>query len=62
MLAAAVIAALAARVLYVSLPDWTPLIQALIVLPPFGVLYFLLAWLFGIEDAAPGRVLRVLRR
>lgn len=62
MLAAAVIAAFAARVLYVSLPSWGPLLQAMLVLPVYGVLYFVLARAFGIEEAALGRVLRVLKR
>jgi putative peptidoglycan lipid II flippase len=62
MIAAAVIAGALARLLYVSLPDWSPLIQAMIVLPPFGIMYFVIASLFGVEDAALGKVLRVLKR
>ncbi|MGQ0561422.1 MAG: murein biosynthesis integral membrane protein MurJ [Gemmatimonadota bacterium] len=62
MLAAALLAAVVARMLYVSLPPWAPLIQALIVLPSFAVLYFGLASAFGIPEAAPARLLRVLRR
>lgn len=62
MLAAALIAGALARVLYINLPPWAPVIQALIVLTPFGLLYFILASLFGVEEAALGRVLRVLRR
>lgn len=62
MIAAALIAGAAARVLYVSLPDWEPLIQAMIVLPPFGILYFVLAGFFGVEGASLGKVLRSLRR
>jgi putative peptidoglycan lipid II flippase len=62
MLAAALIAAAVGRLIYMSLPDWSPLVQAMIVLPPFGVLYFVLAKLFGVEEAALGRLARVIRR
>lgn len=62
MVAAALMSAAAARLLYMALPAWPAIIRALIVLPPYGILYFLLASLFGVEEAALGRVLRVLKR
>src|SRR5688572_16523423 len=62
MIAAAVVAGVLARILYVSLPDWEPLIQAMIVLPPFGILYFVVANLLGVKEAALSKVLRVLKR
>jgi putative peptidoglycan lipid II flippase len=62
MIVAAVIAGVLARILYVSLPDWSPLIQAMIVLPPFGIVYFVVANLLGVEEASLVKVLRGLRR
>lgn len=62
MIAAATIAALIARGIYMILPDMHPILQALLVLGPFGLGYFVLAHAFGIEEAAPRRALRVLKR
>jgi putative peptidoglycan lipid II flippase len=59
MLLAAVIAAVAARLLYVTLPPWRPELQAVIVLAPYGVAYFALAYLFGVEITAIRRLLRL---
>jgi putative peptidoglycan lipid II flippase len=61
MIAAALVAAVLARGLAWVLPPMPPYLLALLVLAPFGAAYFLLARLFGVEEA--GRVLeRYLRR
>jgi putative peptidoglycan lipid II flippase len=62
MLAAATIAAVISRVLYVTLPPWPPVLQAMIVLAPFGIGYFALTHLFGVEVPALARLLRVVKR
>ncbi|MGQ0812995.1 MAG: murein biosynthesis integral membrane protein MurJ [Gemmatimonadota bacterium] len=62
MLLAAALAALVAKLLGALLPAWPAVLLAVVLLAVFGILYFALAALFGIEDAAPGRILRVLRR
>jgi peptidoglycan biosynthesis protein MviN/MurJ (putative lipid II flippase) len=62
MLVAAAIAAVSARLLYVTLPPWRPELQAVIVLVPYGIAYFGLAYLFGVELSALGRLVRVVKR
>ena len=62
MLAAAAIAAVLCRILYVMLPDWPPVLQAVVVLAPFGAGYFALTHLFGVEVPALARLLRVVKK
>ena len=64
MFIAALLAGGIARALDWWLPDLSPLMTGLIVLPVFGVLYFLFAWRLGLPQAASvlGRVTRRFRR
>jgi putative peptidoglycan lipid II flippase len=62
MIVAALIAAVGARVLYLLLPDWPLKLQAIIVLIPFGLAYFVTAQLLGVEEAALSRVIKKMRR
>ena len=64
LVASALIAAAVARGIAWVVPAMHPILLAIAVLVPFGVLYFLLARLFGVGEAvaAIDRVLRRLRR
>ena len=61
MFAAAGVAAVVARGLHWLLPDMSPLIEGIIVLPVFGAVYFLVAARLGLEQAN-AIFARVLRR
>jgi putative peptidoglycan lipid II flippase len=61
LIAAAIVASVPARLLAAVLPAMAPIVVALLVLPVFGVAYFMLAHVFGVPDAlAPLR--RLARR
>jgi putative peptidoglycan lipid II flippase len=64
MFLAALLAGGVARALEWWLPDGSPLLIGMAVLPVFGVLYFLVAWRLGLDQATSlfGRVFRRLRR
>ena len=64
MFIAAVAAAAVARGLEWLLPEISPLVEGLLVLPVFGVLYFVIAARLGLDQANAvfGRVLRRFRR
>jgi putative peptidoglycan lipid II flippase len=61
MIVAASVAAVIGRVIYVMLPAWPAVIQAAIVLAPFGLGYFALAHALGVEVPALTRMLRVVK-
>ncbi|HEX6558996.1 MAG TPA: murein biosynthesis integral membrane protein MurJ, partial [Longimicrobiales bacterium] len=61
MYAAALLAAAVGRGLDLVLPHFQPMLRGAIILAPFGVLYFVLAHLFGIGEAS-SVVRRVVRR
>ena len=64
MFIAAGIAAILARGLHWMLPDMSPLVEGMLVLPVFGAVYFLVAARLGLDQANAiiGRVLRRFRR
>ena len=62
MLFAATISAVLSRLLFIMLPPWPPVIQAVVVLTPFGLGYFALAHLFGVEVPALRRIIRVVKK
>jgi putative peptidoglycan lipid II flippase len=41
---------------------WDPKLAALVILPPYGMIYFAVAWLFGVKESADlfGRALRLI--
>jgi len=61
MIVAATIAAVVSRVIYVMLPPWPPVVQAALVLAPFGLGYFALSHALGLEVPALSRMLRVVK-
>ncbi len=51
LVAAAVLAAAVSRLVLAALPEWAPIVIALVILPVFGAAYFGLAHWFGVQDA-----------